>query len=190
MAVDGVLPQFLMTKNRLRGTNTYIIASFFVLCVSQVLLMRGDVDALAGIYSISFLGVMATFTVGCILLTRSKRKTLGATLPAPAITIPILPYSHLFLALALVVLALWVNVFGKGMDTVVSFSAYFLPLYVLCLVCLYSRNDAPPRTISLQQIPSFTAMDATVVVTWWKQHYTCGLVVCMYYMISVPCLYK
>jgi amino acid transporter len=36
MAADRCLPSFLLRKNHWRGTNHYIILSFFILCVSQV----------------------------------------------------------------------------------------------------------------------------------------------------------
>jgi len=112
--------------------------------------MKGDVEALAGIYSVSFLGVMATFTVGCCIVTVARRRAVtgGGTgllsilsstssLPmAMASPASVLPYWHLLLALLLVLLALGGNLFGKGMDLALSFLAYFIPLYLICLVCL------------------------------------------------------
>lgn len=64
MALDGCLPAFLLTKNRWRGTTHWIILCYLVLATSQVLLMEGDVDALAGVYSFAFLGVMGIFSLG------------------------------------------------------------------------------------------------------------------------------
>ena len=50
MALDGCLPDFLLTKNKWRGTNHWIILVYLALATSQVLIMEGDVDALAGVY--------------------------------------------------------------------------------------------------------------------------------------------
>ncbi|MBM4321706.1 MAG: APC family permease, partial [Deltaproteobacteria bacterium] len=67
MALDRCLPQLLLTTNR-RGTNHFIFLLFFALCTSIVLLTRGQLFALAGVYTIAFLGVMSLFAIGNILL--------------------------------------------------------------------------------------------------------------------------
>jgi len=78
MALDRCLPQALLKRNR-RGTTHRIIVSFFVLSVSVLLVTRGDLEALAGVYTISFLSVMALFCVGNILLKVKREK-----LPRPS----------------------------------------------------------------------------------------------------------
>lgn len=75
MALDRCLPQFLLKENKARRTNHWIIIGFFATCVSIVLITEGDIDILAGVYTISFLGVMALFAVGNMLL-KVKRKRL------------------------------------------------------------------------------------------------------------------
>ncbi|RLB53929.1 MAG: APC family permease [Deltaproteobacteria bacterium] len=77
MTLDRCLPQFLLKENR-RGTTHRIFILFFLLCTSIVLLTGGDLLSLAGVYTISFLGVMALFVVGNILL-----KVRRAKLPRP-----------------------------------------------------------------------------------------------------------
>jgi amino acid transporter len=67
MTLDRCLPQFLLKTNR-RGTTHRIIIAFFLLCVSVLLITRGEITTLAGVYTISFLAVMALFAVGNILL--------------------------------------------------------------------------------------------------------------------------
>jgi hypothetical protein len=52
--------------------------AFFVLCVSILLITRGELGALAGVYAFSFLSVMALFGLGNHLL-----KTRRARLPRP-----------------------------------------------------------------------------------------------------------
>lgn len=66
MSLDGCLPAFLLTKNKWRGTTHWIILCYLALATSQVLLLEGDVDALAGVYSFAFLGVMGIFSLGAL----------------------------------------------------------------------------------------------------------------------------
>ncbi|MEM1034432.1 MAG: APC family permease [Myxococcota bacterium] len=91
MALDRCLPQFLLRENRLRRTNHWIILGFFVTCVSIVVITEGDIDILAGVYTISFLGVMALFAVGNMLL-KVKRKRLPRAVRAswPGVTAALL----------------------------------------------------------------------------------------------------
>ncbi len=74
MALDRCLPQFLLKENKKRKTNHWIILGFFATCVSIVLITEGDIDILAGVYTISFLGVMALFAVGNMLLKVKRRR--------------------------------------------------------------------------------------------------------------------
>ncbi|MDA3898546.1 MAG: APC family permease [Desulfobacteraceae bacterium] len=79
MTLDRCLPQFFLKTNR-RGTTHRIIISFFILCVSILLITQGELKALAGVYTISFLAVMALFAFGNILL---KIKRAGLPRPHP-----------------------------------------------------------------------------------------------------------
>lgn len=85
MALDQCLPQFFLKKNR-RGTCHRIIISFFLLCSSILLITGGSLLSLAGVYTISFLGVMTLFGIGNILL-KIRRKELKRTYRAGWITI-------------------------------------------------------------------------------------------------------
>jgi len=78
MALDRCLPQILLKTNR-KGTNHRIIIAFFLLAISILLLTKGKLTALAGVYTISFLAVMALFGLGNILL-----KVKRASLPRPS----------------------------------------------------------------------------------------------------------
>jgi len=75
MSLDRCLPQFLLAENSWRRTNHWIFVGFFALCVSILMATKGDVEALAGVYTISFLSVMALFAVGNMLL-KVKRNRL------------------------------------------------------------------------------------------------------------------
>lgn len=70
MSMDLCLPQFLLRRNRWRGTNHWIVVSFFLLCCSILLITSGKIEMLAGVYTLSFLAVMALFAVGNLLLKR------------------------------------------------------------------------------------------------------------------------
>jgi len=72
MTLDRCLPQWLLTENRWRRTNHWIILGFFGLCSSILLVTQGRIDTLAGVYALSFLSVMALFAVGNMLLKRSR----------------------------------------------------------------------------------------------------------------------
>jgi amino acid transporter len=78
MTLDRVLPQFLLKTNR-RGTAHRIIIGFFALSVSVLWITKGEITALAGVYTLSFLSVMALFGVGNVLL-----KVRRARLPRPS----------------------------------------------------------------------------------------------------------
>lgn len=91
MALDRCLPQFLLSENRWRSTNHWIIIAFFVVCCSILMITAGRIEILAGVYTLSFLGVMALFAVGNLLL-KVKRARLPRDVRAswPAVIVALL----------------------------------------------------------------------------------------------------
>ena len=77
MALDQCLPKFFLKQNR-RGTYHRIIIAFCLLCISILLVTKGHLLSLAGVYAISFLAVMTLFGIGDILL-KVRRKELKRT---------------------------------------------------------------------------------------------------------------
>lgn len=73
ITLDRILPNFFLKKNK-RGANYRIVIAFFLLSVSALIATRGDLEALAGVYTFSFLAVMALFGVGNLLLKLKRRK--------------------------------------------------------------------------------------------------------------------
>jgi hypothetical protein len=74
MSLDRCLPAFLLRENRWRGTQHWILLGFFALCVSILVITAGRIEALAGVYTLAFLSVMALFAIGNMLLkTRRER---------------------------------------------------------------------------------------------------------------------
>lgn len=74
MALDRCLPQFFLRENKLRRTNHYIIIAFFLITSSLYAVVLGNVTTLSGMYSIAFLGVMALFAIGNMLLKYKRNE--------------------------------------------------------------------------------------------------------------------
>ncbi|RDC65938.1 hypothetical protein AHMF7616_04569 [Adhaeribacter pallidiroseus] len=126
MTLDRCLPQFLLITNK-RGTAYLIMMAFFLLCVSILLITQGDLNALAGVYTISFLSVMALFGIGNILLKLRRDK-----LPRPVRA----SGWALFVAIGAVVAALVGNAILNPPYLFV-FLKYFIPTVALVYFMLY-----------------------------------------------------
>ena len=72
MSLDRCLPQTLLAENPWRKTNHWIILAFFALCTSILFVTHGDIKTLAGVYTLSFLSVMALYAVGNMLLKKTR----------------------------------------------------------------------------------------------------------------------
>lgn len=125
MTLDRVLPPFLLKKNK-RGSSSRIAIAFFLLCVSILLITKGELGALAGVYTIAFLSVMALFGIGNILL-KIRRKNL----PRPA--------KSGWFALIIAILAVLTAVVGNiimNPKYLGVFMEYFIPTIVLVAIML------------------------------------------------------
>jgi len=121
MTLDRILPAYFLRKNR-RGSSYRIIILFFLLSVSILLITHGKVEALAGVYTISFLLVMGLFGVGNILLKIKRQK-----LPRPERA----TWIAVFLAVGAVAIALVGNIIkepppGEHANFTI-FIEYFIP---------------------------------------------------------------
>ncbi len=130
ITLDRILPGFLLKKNR-RGSSYRIIITFFLLCISILYITNGAVEVLAGVYTISFLSVMALFALGNILLKVKRSK-----LPRPERA----SWGAVFLALFAVILALIGNIVKKPEPgepyNIMIFAEYFIPAMILIGVML------------------------------------------------------
>lgn len=135
MALDRILPQFTLKENR-RGSAYRIQILFFLLCLSVLFVTAGELGALAGVYTISFLAVMTYFGVGNFLL-KMKR----ANLPRPVQASPF----AVAMAIAAVVAALYGNL-KLHPEYVVVFLQYFVPAVVLVLM-LMNRKELLKMTL-------------------------------------------
>lgn len=125
LALDRCLPQFVLFKNA-KGTPHRIIIGFFLLSVSVLLITKGDLKALAGVYTISFLAVMALFGIGNLLL-KVKRTRLAR--PERASWISVL------VAIAAVLAALIGNITLNPIYFGV-FLEYFIPAAIVIILVL------------------------------------------------------
>ena len=141
MTLDRCLPQFLLITNK-RGSAYLIMISFFLLCVSILLITAGDLGALAGVYTISFLSVMALFGFGNILL-KMRRNRLPRPERAKGIA--------LFVAISAVLAALIGNAILNP-DYLLVFLQYFIPTVSLVLIMLYRVRILRLFTYLIKQI--------------------------------------
>ena len=125
MTLDRCLPQFLLRVNR-RGASHRIIIGFFLLGVSVLLITRGELEALAGVYTISFLAVMALFGIGNVLL-----KVKRARLPRPVRA----SWAAVIAGIAAVLVGLVGQVAMNPSYTRV-FLIYFLPTVLVVVIML------------------------------------------------------
>lgn len=125
MTLDRCLPQFLLKVNR-RGSSHRIIIGFFLLSISILLITGAELGALAGVYTISFLSVMALFGAGNILL---KVKRTGLPRPAKA------SWTALIIGISAVLAGLvgnaWMNPAYLGV-----FLIYFIPTVLVVTIML------------------------------------------------------
>jgi amino acid transporter len=125
MTLDRVMPPFLLKKNK-RGSSYRIAIAFFLLCVSILLITKGKLSALAGVYTIAFLSVMVLFGIGNILL-----KVRRQNLPRPERS----GWISLLIAIFAVITALVGNAILNPAYLGVFFQ-YFIPTILLVIIML------------------------------------------------------
>ncbi len=130
LALDRCLPQALLKENRWRHTSHRIIIAFFLLCASILWITQGHVQTLAGVYTISFLGVMGLFAVGNILL-KIKRSDLPRHYRAAWPTV--------LIALTATLVGLLGN-FALNPRYLWVFLAYFLPTAGVVTIMLWRTS--------------------------------------------------
>jgi amino acid transporter len=126
MAADGCLPNYFTTRSK-QGSYPKIVIAFFLICSSILFLTKGNLLSLAGVYTISFLGVMSLFALGNLILKINRaelKRTHNTFLP-------------------LVVLALMATFFGIIGNILIDkfnlyyFLLYFIPTAILVLIIVH-----------------------------------------------------
>ncbi len=129
MTLDRIFPQALLKENK-KGSSPRIIIVFYLLCLSILFLTSGEIAPLAGVYTISFLSVMAFFGFGNLLL-----KIKRARLPRPTYAAP----SIVLLGIAGILIALYGNVKVHPVYLVV-FLQYFIPSILIIYFFLKRKS--------------------------------------------------
>lgn len=125
MTLDRILPNYFLKQNS-RGSNYRIIITFLILCVSVLFVTKGDIIALAGVYTFSFLAVMGLFGIGNLLL-KFKRKKLPRPEKARGIAVVV--------AVSLIVAAFIGNV-QLNVDSFYTFIKYLVPSLLFIAIML------------------------------------------------------
>ncbi len=125
MTLDRIFPQLLLLENK-RQAPYWILSLFFALCVAVLLSTGGNLQALAGVYTLSFLAVMALFAIGNLLLKLRRKR-----LPRPEKA----PVSWVLLALGAVGVGMLGNVLLNP-QYVWVFLEYFIPTFLLALMMM------------------------------------------------------
>ncbi|CAN5701115.1 hypothetical protein BH10BAC2_BH10BAC2_15150 [soil metagenome] len=125
MTLDRILPQGLLKENK-RGSSSRIFILFYLLCLSVLFITKGQLGPLAGVYTISFLLVMAYFGYGNFLL-KIKRARLPRPEYAPSFVVAI--------AVLAVLIAVYVNV-KLNPEYLIVFLQYFIPSILMLYIML------------------------------------------------------
>lgn len=125
MTLDRILPNYFLKENK-NGSNYRIIVSFLILCVSVLMVTKGDLVSLAGVYTFSFLAVMALFGIGNLLL-KFKRKKLPRPEKANGFAV--------FIAISLIIIA-FIGNYILNEDSFYTFVKYFIPSLLFILIML------------------------------------------------------
>jgi amino acid transporter len=129
MALDRILPKFILKKNK-RGSSYRIFIFFFIICTSILLVTQGNLAKLAGVYTIAFLSVMVLFGIGNLLL-----KVKRARLPRPERS----SWPGLFLAIAAIITAIIGNIVLNPAYLGI-FIEYLIPTLLVIGAMLYSTQ--------------------------------------------------
>lgn len=125
MTLDRIFPQAILKENS-RGSSYRILILFYILCFSILFITEGELAPLAGVYTISFLSVMAFFGFGNLLLKIKRSK-----LPRPEYA----PPSVVLLGILGILIALYGNVKLHPIYLVV-FLQYFIPAILIIYLFL------------------------------------------------------
>ncbi|TDD96592.1 APC family permease [Flavobacterium cellulosilyticum] len=125
MTLDRILPNYFLKQNK-NGSNYRIIISFLILCVSVLFVTQGNLESLAGVYTFSFLAVMALFGIGNLLL-KFKRKKLPRPEKAKGISVVV--------AVSFIIAA-FVGNMKLNTESFYTFIEYLIPAFLFVAIML------------------------------------------------------
>lgn len=129
MTLDRIFPQALLKENK-RGSAPRILILFYLLCLSILFITGGEIRPLAGVYTISFLSVMAFFGFGNLLLKIKRSK-----LPRPEYAAP----SAVMVGIIGILIALYGNI-KVNPPYLVVFLQYFVPAILIIFIFLKRKS--------------------------------------------------
>lgn len=125
MTLDRILPNYFLKQNK-NGANYRIVIGFLVLCISVLMVTKGHLESLAGVYTFSFLAVMGLFGIGNLLL-KIKRGKLPRPERARGLAVVV--------AVSFIILAFLGNI-ELNYDSFLTFISYFIPAFILVYIML------------------------------------------------------
>lgn len=126
MTLDRILPNYFLKQNK-RGSHYRIAIAFLLLCVSVLLATNGVLTSLAGVYTFSFLSVVALFGIGNLLLKVKRKK-----LPRPEYA----PVFAVLVAISFIIIGFWGNLILNPS----SFKTFIYYLILAFMVVLFMLN--------------------------------------------------
>lgn len=141
ITLDRILPNFFLKQNK-KCVNYRIVIAFFLLCISVLYATNGNLEALAGVYTFSFLAVMALFGIGNLLL-KFKRKKLYRAERASGLSVVI--------AIGFVIGAFIGNIYLNA-SSFYTFIRYLVPALLFVIIML---NRASITKLLIQSIEYF-----------------------------------
>ena len=125
MTLDRILPNFFLKQNK-KGSHYRIAIAFLLLCVSILFVTAGDLTSLAGVYTFSFLSVMALFGIGNLLL-KAKRRKLPRPIKASILSV--------LIAVSFIIIAFYGNILLNE-DSFYTFLKYLFPALLVVVIML------------------------------------------------------
>lgn len=125
MTLDRILPNFFLKQNK-KGSHYRIAIAFLLLCVSILFVTAGDLTSLAGVYTFSFLSVMALFGIGNLLL-KAKRRKLPRPIKASILSV--------LIAVTFIIIAFYGNILLNE-ASFFTFLKYLFPALLVVVIML------------------------------------------------------
>lgn len=125
MTLDRILPNYFLKQNKI-GSHYRIAIAFLLLCVSVLVATNGVLTSLAGVYTFSFLSVMALFGIGNLLLKVKRKK-----LPRPEYA----PVFAVLVAISFIIIGFWGNLILNP-SSFKTFIYYLIPAFMVVLFML------------------------------------------------------
>jgi amino acid transporter len=129
MSYDRCLPMFFSYTNPWRKTNHFILIGFFLVTSLLHVIVSGNLDSLAGVYTISFLSVMSLFAIGNMIL-KYKRASLRRVIYAP--------WPHVIAGFSLVFVGLIGELILNSQD--IKYFLLYFGITFLIVMLMFSRN--------------------------------------------------